>query len=89
MTLSRLATGRLSLVFLGVLLSIGLLGLAGLVLLFALIPSPRVMSTNLDASVQKGRLKVVLQDLLLRAVVPDHKLGAGDACHQSFLRSHT
>ena len=30
MTLSRLATGRLSLVFLGVLLSIGLLALAGI-----------------------------------------------------------
>jgi MFS family permease len=43
----------------------GLLGLVGLVVLFALIPSPQVMSVNLDASFQKNRLLLVLKDLVL------------------------
>ncbi len=40
----------------------GVLGVAALVLLFAVIPSPTVASKNLDSNVQDHQLKVVLRD---------------------------
>ena len=43
----------------------GLLGLAGLGLLLWTIPSPQVMSNNLDAAVQRGRLAAAMSDLRL------------------------
>ncbi len=43
----------------------GILGIVGLLLLFWLIPSPRVMSVNLDSTVEGGRLAAVASDLAL------------------------
>ena len=43
----------------------GILGIVGLLLLFWLIPSPRVMSVNLDSTVEGGRLAAVAGDLAL------------------------
>ena len=40
----------------------GILGIVGLVLLYALVPTPRVMTNNLNSSVQQGRLLMTLQN---------------------------
>ena len=40
-----------------------ILGIVGLCFLLVVIPSPQVRSTNLDSTVQRGRLQTVLRDL--------------------------
>lgn len=49
----------------GVFYLTGVLGLLGLALLALLIPSPKVMSVNLDSAVQKNRMTAVMRDPVL------------------------